>query len=109
MKAKSKELARDPSASDDQAPGDPFAVDVFAPENTSFDSSSAIFATPLSQAPETIPLNQGWTSRLARVRPDQVEASAAIAGLPVETYARIQTSVVGVLSRYSMNPPELIS
>jgi type III secretion system YscQ/HrcQ family protein len=46
--------------------------------------------------------------RLPRVKPEQVQSSAAIVSLPVETYSQIQSSLVSVLSRYSMNPPDQI-
>ena len=109
MKADSKELARESSANADQALRDPFAVDVFTSASASFETSSAIFTTPPAGEIETRPVNQSWNLRLPRVKPDQVEASAAIASLPLETYTEIQSSVVSVLSRYTMNPPDQIS
>ncbi len=108
MKADSKELARESSANADPI-RDPFAVDVFTSANASFETSSAIFTLPSSGEVESRPVNLSWNLRLPRVQPEQVEASAAIASLPVETYTEIQSSVVSVLSRYTMNPPDQIS
>jgi type III secretion system YscQ/HrcQ family protein len=109
MKADSKELARESSTNADQALGDPFAVDVFASESASFGTSSAMFQPANGGELNPLPLYQSWTLRLPRVNPDQVSASAEIAGLPLETYTQIQSSVVSILSRYSMNAPDQIS
>jgi type III secretion system YscQ/HrcQ family protein len=109
MKADSKELARESLASADQALRDPFAVDMFTSASASFENSPAILKTPLTEESKSRPVNQSWDLGLPRVTADQVETSAAIASLPLETYTQFETSVVSVLSRYSMNPPEQIS
>lgn len=84
---------------------DPFAVDVFAPEH----NTPAMRSLSQLSDRETIRSGQTWNSRLPRVNSDLVEASSALAGLRPETYSQIQNSVVNVLARYSMNPPEQIS
>jgi type III secretion system YscQ/HrcQ family protein len=103
MKAASKE-----ESNSEQVPVDPFAVDMFAPEH-SFASSSAM--RPLSQRGdrETLRVNQSWHARLPRVNANQLAASAALTRLRPETYSQINNSVVSVISRYSMTPPEQIS
>ncbi len=102
MKAASKE-----ESNSEQVPVDPFAVDMFAPEH-SFASSSAI--RPLSRGDrETLRVNQSWHARLPRVNANQLAASAALTRLRPETYSQINDSVVTVISRYSMTPPEQIS
>ena len=108
MKAASKELAQESSSNSDQVPLDPFAVDVFAPEHN-FGTTPA--TRPLSQRgdQETRRVNQSWSSRLPRVNAELLEASAALTRLRPETYSQIHDSVVSVLSRYLMNPPDRIS
>jgi flagellar motor switch/type III secretory pathway protein FliN len=103
MKAASKE-----ESNSEQVPVDPFAVDMFAPEHT-FASSSAI--RPLSQRGEreTQRVNQSWHARLPRVNANQFAASAALTRLRPETCSQINDSVINVISRYSMTPPEQIS
>jgi flagellar motor switch/type III secretory pathway protein FliN len=109
MKTDSKELARESSANADQALRDPFAVDVFTSTSTSFEASPAILTVPPAEETKTRPINPSWNLRLPRIKPAQVEASAAIASLSLETYTEIYNSVINVLSRYSMNPPDQIS
>lgn len=107
MKAASKELARESSSNSDPAPVDPFAVDMFAPEHNSRAAPPAPTLTQRGEH-ETPRVNRSWSSRLPRVNSDQLEASAALARLRPETNSQIQTSVVGVLSRYLMTPPDQI-
>jgi type III secretion system YscQ/HrcQ family protein len=109
MKADSKETAKGSSANADPPLRDPFAVDMFTSSTAAFESSSALYAVqPLAEI-EHPSLNPSWHLRLPRIRPDQAEASAAIASLPLESYSQVKSSVVSVLSRYAMQPAELIS
>ncbi|HEX2272144.1 MAG TPA: FliM/FliN family flagellar motor switch protein [Pyrinomonadaceae bacterium] len=92
----------------DQASIDPFAVDMFAPEHN-FGTAPARRSMSQHGDRETLRVNQTWNSRLPRVNSDLLEASAALASLRPETYSQIQNSIVNVLSRYSMTPPDQIS
>lgn len=108
MSADPKELTRESPANGDESPGDPFAVDVFASQHPSSETHG-LFAMPQGREPGNPPANPRWSSRLPRVTSDALQASEILAGLPVETYTRIHTSVVSVLSQYSITPPEQIS
>jgi type III secretion system YscQ/HrcQ family protein len=100
MKAQSKRI-NDPE-DQDQAVGDPFAVDMFLPRNVSSDSPSAATAAR-SKDQSLDSADSGWSRGLPRVTPAQLQASSAIATLSPEFYSYARNAVVTVLSRYTLN------